>query len=204
MFTMGQYSDRLAQAMQEANLSIAQMARELHVSYQAVKKAVEGGRFGTENHLAAAKRLGVSPDWLATGAGPKAQGAEGDPQQAHSMSQRPWKMDLLRPLLWEELLMLKKKEDLPPLFQFAAPDNAMAPRLKQGVKASFERDLAPQFGDGVLVKDSAGELHIRYYRRGRPGTWEAHAESDDYAPLVSDRDGLEVWAVLTAVEGRWS
>ena len=122
----------------------------------------------------------------------------------HLMSPLPASIATIRSMLWEELMGLKMKGELPPLFQVAAPDNAMAPRLRQGVKATFERDLAPQFGDGVLVKDSAGELRIRYYRRGRPGTWEAHAESADYAPLVSDRDGLEIWAVLTAVDGRWA
>jgi transcriptional regulator with XRE-family HTH domain len=123
---------------------------------------------------------------------------------AHPTSHKLGSIEQIVSMLWEELMGLKLKGELPPLFQVAAPDNAMSPRLRQGVKATFERDLVPQFGDGVLVKDNAGELHIRYYRRGRPGTWEAHAESEDYAPLVSDRDGLEIWAVLTAVEGRWS
>jgi transcriptional regulator with XRE-family HTH domain len=123
---------------------------------------------------------------------------------AHSMIYPGWTMEEIRPMLWEELQMLERKEDLPPLFQVQAPDNAMAPRLRQGVRATFDRNLVAQVGDGVLVRDSAGELHIRYYRRGRAGTWEAHAESEHTAPLVSDRDGLKVMAVLIAVEGRWS
>jgi transcriptional regulator with XRE-family HTH domain len=166
---------------------------------------LEAGEVGQPRYLPRlAKCMGYASTDELLALKPPPESANSSTPGAHSMSQRAWKMDSIRPLLWEELLMLKKKEDLPPLFQVAAPDNAMAPRLKQGVKATFERDLVPVLGDGVLVKDNAGELHIRYYRRGRAGTWEAHAESEHSAPLLSDRDGLEVWAVLTAVEGRWS
>jgi hypothetical protein len=205
--TMAEYSERLLEAMAAAGYDKTRLHRALGVSYQAVKKATEGGKFGTTNHLAAAKLLGVSPDWLESGRGdrtPKSGGANHEPQLAHGMSQPQFSIETIRSMLWEELMGLKLKGELPPLCQVAAPDNAMAPRLRQGVRATFERDLAPQFGDGVLIKDSAGELHIRYYRRGRPGTWEAHAESEDYAPLLSDRDGIEIWAVLTGVEGRWA
>lgn len=141
-------------------------------------------------------------DLLALRNPPPIQG--GLAQVAHLMRPLAASIEQIVSMLWEELMGVKTKGELPPLIQVAAPDNAMAPRLRQGVKATFERDLVPQFGDGVLVKDNAGELHIRYYRRGRPGTWEAHAESEDYAPLLSDRDGLEIWAVLTAVAGRWA
>jgi hypothetical protein len=204
---MAEYSERLLEAMAAAGYSKTRLHRALGISYQAVKKATEGGKFGTTNHLAAAKLLGVASEWLESGRGERTQRPsprEAENRLAHGMSHPPVSIEQIVSMLWEELMSLKMKGELPPLIQVAAPDNAMAPRLRQGVKATFERDLAPQFGDGVLVKDSAGELHIRYYRRGRPGTWEAHAESEDYAPLVSDRDGLEIWAVLTAVEGRWS
>ena len=51
---------------------------------------------------------------------------------------------------------------------------------------------------------AGGGVHFRVYRAGRLGMWEAHANNPDYQPLLSDRDGLKVLAVLTAVEGRWS
>jgi transcriptional regulator with XRE-family HTH domain len=210
--TMVDYADRLQQALDRAGLSIAELAAALGVTYQAVRKVLkrESRAFSAENNDHAARAMRVSPSWLATGQGSMEDGVllkaeePGNPYVAQQMSQRPWTMDLLGTPTWEQLLTMKSRDELATHFQVAAPDNAMAPRLKQGVKATFERDLEPQFGDGVLVRDSAGDLHIRYYRRGRPGTWEAHAESADYAPLISDRDGLEVWAVLTAVEGRWS
>lgn len=65
------YSDRLGHAMEAAGMDVASMAREMGVSYQAVRKAVDGGKFGTDNNSKAASILKVSSDWLATGKGPR-------------------------------------------------------------------------------------------------------------------------------------
>lgn len=67
---MVKYCDRLEQAMKAANVSPTELARSLDVSYQAVRKVLLGGQFGTTNNAAAAKRLGVSSDWLASGKPP--------------------------------------------------------------------------------------------------------------------------------------
>lgn len=66
------YKDRLVRAMSEHKppLDTRGLATALGISYQAVRKVVQlGGRFGLENHAKAAKKLGVSPDWLASGKG---------------------------------------------------------------------------------------------------------------------------------------
>lgn len=63
------YANRLVAAMKEAGIGIADLARAMGISYQAVRKVVLGGQFGMENNAAAAKLLGVSSDWLATGRG---------------------------------------------------------------------------------------------------------------------------------------
>lgn len=206
------FAKRLFWAMETAKkTNQSELARAAGIKPQSVQYLLDPKRSatGSKHTPALARELGVDSDWLATGKGKPLNDAnrrEKPPVSAASeaSSEKDWRVGHVRPLTWEELMSLKRKDDLPALFQVAAPDNSMAPRLRQGVKATFERDLEPQVSDGVLVRDSAGELHIRIYRRGRPGTWEAHALNDDFAPLVSDRDGLEVWAVLTAVEGRWS
>lgn len=61
------YGDRLAAAMKAAGMKTADLARELGLSYQAVRKVLLGGKFGTDANAAAARVLGVSSDWLATG-----------------------------------------------------------------------------------------------------------------------------------------
>lgn len=72
------FSDRLASSMKERAIDISTFARELGISYQAVKKALEGGQFGIINNVRAAHILGVNSDWLATGKGPRlVEGADG-------------------------------------------------------------------------------------------------------------------------------
>lgn len=57
--------------MRAAGVDVAALAKHLDVSYQAVRKVLAGGSraFNAENNALAAARLGVSPDWLATGVG---------------------------------------------------------------------------------------------------------------------------------------
>jgi transcriptional regulator with XRE-family HTH domain len=76
-----EYKDRLAAAMKGAKVSTAELARDLDLSFQAVKKVLNGGKFGMDNNLKAAKRLGVRSEWLATG-----KGLMTEPPAAH---QRP-------------------------------------------------------------------------------------------------------------------
>lgn len=93
--------------------------------------------------------------------------------------------------------------ELPQTFKVAAPDDAMAPRLRSGQRAEFERGLEPRPGDGVLVADADGAAYIRIYRQGRQGRWEAHTENSAYRTLDSELDGLKVLAVLVSVQARW-
>lgn len=74
--TMVEYKDRVAEAMRDAGVDAASLARHLKVSYQAVKKVLDGNsaEFKVPNHFAAADHLGVSPRWLASGKGPKSAG----------------------------------------------------------------------------------------------------------------------------------
>ena len=67
---MTTYSQRLRTAL-GATTSITQLAKAIGVSYQAVKKILDGGSssFSAANNAKAAAFLSVSPDWLATGEG---------------------------------------------------------------------------------------------------------------------------------------
>lgn len=105
---------------------------------------------------------------------------------------------------WGQLKMLQSTTD--GVFRLPIETVEMEPRVKRGTWVQFAGHLRKdaQPGDGVIVRDGAGGIHFRVYRVGAPGTWEAHAENENFKPLLSDRDGLQVVAVLTAVEGRWS
>lgn len=106
-------------------------------------------------------------------------------------------------ITWEQIKMSVGKDGLPPVFRVQMVDNAMAPRAGAGAWVQFSSTESARPGDGVLVRDALGNPYFRQYRAGRPGCWEAHADNSAFAPLDSERDGLEVLAVLTAVEARW-
>ena len=80
---MDAYSDRLKKAMHDAGVSVTQLAAAVGVTYQGVKKVIDGGSFGSANNAKAAAYLNVSGDWLATGGGAmrgEPPAAAGDPE----------------------------------------------------------------------------------------------------------------------------
>ena len=68
---MIEYKERLLEAMGLRAMTVASLSKALSISYQAVKKVVNGksASFGLVNNQRAAQVLGVSADWLATGQG---------------------------------------------------------------------------------------------------------------------------------------
>jgi len=70
---MVDYGERLAWAMNERGVTPKVLSEHLHVSYQAVKKVLDGktGAFSAPNNEEASELLGVTSKWLATGKGPR-------------------------------------------------------------------------------------------------------------------------------------
>lgn len=68
---MNDYAQRLTAAMEHAGQKTTALALNLGVSYQAVKKVLDGKStsLNAANNARAARFLGVSADWLATGSG---------------------------------------------------------------------------------------------------------------------------------------
>ncbi len=68
---MVEYWDRLKPEMDAKGLSISGLAKALGITFQAVAKVRDGGSFGTDNHLKAARLFGLNPEWLSSGKGAK-------------------------------------------------------------------------------------------------------------------------------------
>ncbi|MBT9495347.1 MAG: S24 family peptidase [Paucibacter sp.] len=117
----------------------------------------------------------------------------------HPVSFEP--MQTVPLISWEQLMCEDPKGALE--FRVVMPDESMSPRVRAGAMLYFRSGESPRPGDGVLVRDSTRAVHFREYRAGRPGLWEAHAVNPHYQPMESDRDGLTVLGVLTAVGARW-
>ena len=68
---MVNYWDRLKPEMDAKGMDITKLAEAMGISFQAVAKVRDGGSFGKDNNIKAAKLFGLNSDWLATGKGPK-------------------------------------------------------------------------------------------------------------------------------------
>lgn len=196
------FAERLKSARESAGFaSQAALARAAGLSPGAIGNWEAGTRHQPRDILSLAKVLGVSPDWLAGNAGNAQTLVAQSAPVAHDMSQL--QPETVPSLNWEQLMSEDQKGALPQIFRVGVPDSSMAPRVNPGAMVVLNTAEAPRPGDGVLVRDKTGQVHLREFRAGRPGIWEAHAVNPAYAPLESERDGLTVLAVLMAVEARW-
>lgn len=194
------FGSRMHEARKAAQLTQQQAARAMELSQSTISE-LELKAEGSTLVVQFARLYGCSADWLATGDGsPHDYGGQAI---AHPVSLSA--AETVPSITWEQAAMGEKSNELPRVFRIPIESGEMAPRVNPGSWVLFashlKNDAKP--GDGVLVRDSAGGLHFRVYRAGRLGTWEAHAENQNFQPLLSERDGLSVLAVLTAVEGRW-
>ena len=110
---------------------------------------------------------------------------------AHPLSQAVSIMPL-RAMPWRELKMITK-----PGVVYAEVGEHSIEQFKIGTVLRFEFGAAPEFGDKVLIRDAAGELHFRIYSQALAGGWVGVADRVGFMPL-SPVDGAQVVAVKTA------
>lgn len=109
------YRDRLAKAMAEAKIGVAELAKELGVSYQAVRKVLTGGTksMNAKNNTKAARFLKVDADWLATGTPP--------PPKPAAPAQQPANVITLQASVFEAET-IQRLIELPPKWQGRAEE----------------------------------------------------------------------------------
>lgn len=109
---------------------------------------------------------------------------------AHSMSLPPFEDQLLT----KEKIMQMGAE-LPERFVYVLEDDALAPDYREGTKVLFQRceDAGHlKIGAGMLIRDSAGELHIRRKAQGSTAEqWIGKASNLLYRDLHST-EGAQV------------
>jgi hypothetical protein len=189
-------SERAQQAL-DAGFTNGQLAKAAGVSTGAVSQWLTTTKtLKATSATGLAALTGWNVRWWAEGIGPRSQ--EPPTRQAHPLSLGD--LRLSSPVIeWGALAMI----ELPKAFKVAAPDDSMSPRLKQGQLAEFETGREYRPGDGVLVRDAAGDCHIRRCRKAHGG-WEAYAEDEKvHLPLPIGPGHAEVLAVLVGVHARW-
>ena len=181
------YSDRLQAAMAHAKTTRKALADAAGITEAAVGQAInrKTNGFGIVANSRAARFLGVSTDWLATG-----DGGMVPSQVAHAVSYKP----IDDPLLTREQILTM--DVLPARFVYALEDDAMGSHGRAGTEVIFVSGYQPKPGAGVLIKDKFGSLHVRRMAQGnRPGHWIGKAPNPQYRDMDSDEDGLELLAV---------
>jgi transcriptional regulator with XRE-family HTH domain len=188
-----EYADRLKQALADAGVSIADFARSMGLTYQAVSKVLKGTTksLTAANNDKAAKLLHVDPGWLATGDGSAATFSDQKDPVAHLVSDlRP--IVNLQKVTWEALPV----SDLSGRFEIDLRDDALAPEYPAGTAIRFDAKRPPRPGWPVLVKDSAGAFYVRDYIEGAAGQWTATPRQRGYASLDSVAHGLQLVGVM--------
>lgn len=85
------------------NIDATKLASELRITYQAVKKVLDGksASFNAQNHARVAKYLEVSSDWLALG--------DGIPERGSQLMVKYWPFSV-SPDIYEQISDEKKQE----------------------------------------------------------------------------------------------
>lgn len=118
---MVSYKDRLAAALAHAQVTDTQLAKKLDVSIQAVRKIAAGttAAFTAENNSKAARFLGVSPDWLATGEGEMVSASRWPGTQLTLEQITKWPAELVKSV--EDFALFKLSQTTDPI-----PDDSQA------------------------------------------------------------------------------
>lgn len=167
------------------------LARKLNESPQVLKNWESRG-VSKQGALKVAPMLGIDVSWLLYGPGVQPpQEGQNEPIKSH-----PVTLDVhtVPVLTWEELM--DRVNELGQVFTVALRDAALAPEYPAGTKMTFDRRIAPQPEDVVLVRTAAGELHARVYAQGKaPGQWSSTAMRPAFASFGAE-DGAECLAVM--------
>lgn len=181
---MVEYGERLADAMKAKKITTTELAREMGISYQAVKKVLNGGAFGKDNNILAAKVLGVYSDWLATGKGRRvAPPVTGEPNAIYEIKPSfpgipvvgTAKLgddgnycELEYPVGHGDGRIDWPSRD-PNAYAIRCKGDSMKPRIKHGEFVVVEPNHPVLPGDEVLVKAKDGRVMVKelaYIRDG--------------------------------------
>ncbi len=86
---------------------------------------------------------------------------------------------------------------LPPRFETAMLDDALAPDTPRGTGFLFSTSAVPSDGDVVIVETPAGRRYMRLFFALDGEDWEARTRDPARSPLHSARDGIKLLATAT-------
>lgn len=215
---MVDYSERLRLALKQSGLTVQMLADGLEISYQAAKKAVDGKTkaFTASNNQRAAKLLGVSAEWLATGDGDVRQPTPSQLAPAAIGSLRIPLISYVQAGVWTGVVdtyqpgdadefLLTDLELSANAFALEIKGDSMLPEFKAGDRVIIDPAISPAPGDFVVAKNGAEEATFKKYR---PRGINEHGDivfelvplNEDYPSMRSDQVPIRI--VGTMVEHR--
>lgn len=207
---MIEYSERLKAAMDERSVSVSQLAAGMGVSYQAVKRALDGlsKAFSAANNTKAAAFLRVSPDWLATGSGSMAANFDENVKPTPpgmraypviSKIQAGLVKEIVCPYEPGDGFAVEFGEDDASdwAFFFEIEGDSMLPEFRPGDRVLIDPEVSPRPGDFVAARNTRQEATFKKYRvRGIDEAGQEIFElvplNDDYPVMRSDEHHLVV------------
>lgn len=215
---MIEYGERLEAALKARNTTISQLASGMGVSYQAVKRVIDGlsKAFSAANNTKAAAFLRISPDWLATGQGSMEMGFDANAKPV-PLGMRPYPViSCVQAGMLKEIAVpygpgdgfdVEFGDDDTSKWSFflEIEGDSMLPDFRPGDRVLIDPEVTPRPGDFVAARNTKQEATFKKYRVR--GIDESGAEifelvplNDNYPVLRSDEHHLVV--IGTMIEHR--
>lgn len=215
---MIEYGERLEAALKARNTTISQLASGMGVSYQAVKRVIDGlsKAFSAANNTKAAAFLRISPDWLATGQGSMEMGFDANAKPV-PLGMRPYPViSCVQAGMLKEIAVpygpgdgfdVEFGDDDTSKWSFflEIEGDSMLPDFRPGDRVLIDPEVTPRPGDFVAARNTKQEATFKKYRVR--GIDELGAEifelvplNDNYPVLRSDEHHLVV--IGTMIEHR--
>lgn len=216
---MIEYSARLQAAMTKRGVTVSQVAAGMGVSYQAVKRVLDGlsKAFSAANNTRAASFLNVRADWLATGEGemeiptfdanakPSPSGARPYPVVSRIQAGRLSEMTI--PYGPNDGYDIEYGDDdaSTGAFFLEVEGDSMQPQFNEGDRVMIDPEVIPRPGDFVAARNSKEEATFKKYRvRGIDArgceVFELVPLNENYPSMRSDEHTLHI--IGTMVEHR--
>lgn len=215
---MIEYGERLEAALKARNTTISQLASGMGVSYQAVKRVIDGlsKAFSAANNTKAAAFLRISPDWLATGQGSMEMGFDANAKPA-PLGMRPYPVissiqagalkEIAAPYSPGDGFDVEYGDDDTSQWSFflEIEGDSMLPDFRPGDRVLIDPEVTPRPGDFVAARNTKQEATFKKYRvRGLDAAgnevFELVPLNDDYPTLRSDEQHLCI--IGTMIEHR--
>lgn len=215
---MIEYGERLEAALKARNTTISQLASGMGVSYQAVKRVIDGlsKAFSAANNTKAAAFLRISPDWLATGQGSMEMGFDANAKPA-PLGMRPYPVissiqagalkEISAPYSPGDGFDVEYGDDDTSQWSFflEIEGDSMLPDFRPGDRVLIDPEVTPRPGDFVAARNTKQEATFKKYRvRGLDAAgnevFELVPLNDDYPTLRSDEQHLCI--IGTMIEHR--